>query len=146
MTSEHDFPLPDPAFEPLQPFWHGAAHGELRLPRCRACGAFDWYPSGSCEACGGTDIGWQALSGDGHLFSWAVVRRPLHPPLAGLGTYISAIVALAEDPQTRLVTRLVDCEPDGLNIDMPVHAVFRDLGYPDLETGVTAPLFATEKG
>ena len=42
----------------------------------------------------------------------------------------------------RLVTRVVDCEPEALRMDMPVHVVFRTLSFADVEGEVTAPMFA----
>ena len=135
------FPLPDPAFEPLAPLWAAAAAGEFRLPRCTACGRFDWYPTGTCRACGSEHVEWQVLSGRGTLFSWAVVHRALHKPLAPLGSYISAIVAIEEDPSTRFVTRLVDSRPGRLRGDMAVIVRCRDAGYPVVVTGRIVPLF-----
>lgn len=134
------FPLPDPAFEPIAPLWRAAAEGRFSLPRC-ACGTFDWYPAGRCRACGGGDIGWVTLSGRATLFSWAVVHRALHPPLAPLGSYVSAIVTIAEDPAVRFVTRLVEARPGRLRADMPLAVRFADLGHPAVVTGVIAPLF-----
>jgi uncharacterized OB-fold protein len=144
MTASPGFPLPDLEFTPLAPLWDGAQIGEFRLPRCTACGRFDWYPTGQCRGCSGDAIVWTALSGRGFLHSWAVVHRALHPPLNPLGTYISAIVRIAEDPQTRFVTRLIDTPPERIFADMPVQVRFVDLGYPAVETGTIAPLFAAE--
>jgi uncharacterized OB-fold protein len=137
-------PLPDPTWEPLRGFWEGAAAGELRIPRCAACGALNWYPPPACRVCGGVAMPWTALSGRGTLFSFAVVRRALHAPYASWVPYATGLVALAEDPAVRVVTRLVDCEPEALRVDQPVRAVFRDLTFPGAEGSVRVPLFAPE--
>ena len=142
MPEPKPFPLPDTE-GPLAPLWSAAAQGAFRLPRCESCGAFDWYPKGQCSQCQGRDIVWSALSGRGTLFSWAVVNRALHKPLAPIAPYISAIIVIDEDRQTRFVTRLIDCDPAKLHAGMPVEVRFADLGYPALETGVIAPLFTT---
>ena len=141
MKAATDWPLPDLQWPPLAPLWQAARRNEFRLPCCAACGRFDWYPSGACTGCGGTEIHWRLLSGRGSLYSWAVVNRALHPPLAALGPYIAAIVATAEDPSVRFVTRMVDIDPSTLRIDMPVRVCFADAGHPVLSTGVTVPLF-----
>lgn len=143
MAKEMPFPLPD-LDGPSAPLWQAAARGEFRLPRCKSCGAFDWYPTGTCRTCSGTGIGWEPLSGTGTLFSWAVVKRALHKPLAPIAPYVSAIVVIDEDRQTRFVTRLIDCDPEGLRVGMPVEVRFADLGYPAVETGVMAPLFTDQ--
>jgi uncharacterized OB-fold protein len=141
MAEAKPFPLPDLDNPVLAPFWQAAARGEFALPRCQACGAFDWYPKRQCRQCSGRDIGWTVLSGRATLYSWAVVKRALHKPLAPIAPYVSAIVVIDEDRLTRLVTRLIDCEPDALRIGMPVRVRFADLGHPALETGIVAPLF-----
>ena len=73
------FPLPDPAFGPTRPFFEAAALGELRIPRCEACHRFAWYPPERCPACAGS-LAWEATSGRGTVYSFAVVRRPLGYP------------------------------------------------------------------
>ncbi len=145
MSEAPPFPLPDPGFEPTRPFWEAAARGELALPRCEACGAWTWYPRESCLRCAGA-LTWQAVSGRGTLFSWAVVRRALVEAFADQVPYVTGLVALAEDPALRLVTRIVDCEPEALRVDLPLRAVFRPLAFRGVEASVVAPLFAPEPG
>lgn len=134
-------PLPDPDFEPLRGFWAGAAAGELRIPRCAACGAWVWYPRPRCDGCGADALVWTATSGRGTLFSWAVVRRALWQPYAPFVPYATGLVALAEAPHVRIVTRLVDCEVEALAVDMPVHAVFRPLRFEGDPRSCIAPFF-----
>jgi uncharacterized OB-fold protein len=141
MPDPRPFPTPDLDAGPIAPLWRAAARREFRLPRCTGCGTFDWYPKGVCRRCQGREIEWTRLSGRGALFSWAVVHRALHKPLAPLTPYVSAIVVIDEDRATRFVTRLVDCDPAGLHAGMPVQVRFVDLGYPAVETGVIAPHF-----
>jgi uncharacterized OB-fold protein len=138
------FPLPDLAWEPTRPFWEAAARGELVLPRCAGCGAWVWYPKPRCPGCGGETLPWSAASGRATLFSWAVVRRALVPAFAAEVPYVPGLVALAEDPAVRLVTRLVDCAPEALRVGMPVRVVFRSLRFPGVPGEVVAPLFAPE--
>jgi uncharacterized OB-fold protein len=82
------------------------------------------------------------VSGDGTLFSWALVERALFKPFKEKAPYITALVALDEDPAVRIVTDLVDCDPAELAIDMPVRVVFRDLEFPDDDRRVPAPFFS----
>lgn len=142
MAETRAFPLPDLDHGPTAPLWQAAARREFALPRCETCGTFDWYPKGQCRKCHGDRIAWAPLSGRGTLFSWAVVKRALHKPLAPIAPYVSAIVAIDEDHLTRFVTRLIDCDPAELRIGMALKVCFVDLGYPELETGIVAPLFA----
>jgi uncharacterized OB-fold protein len=139
------FPLPDPAFGPTRPFFEAAARGELRIPRCAACHRFAWYPPERCPDCGGS-LAWEATSGRGTVFSFAVVRHPLLREFAPLVPYATGIVTLAEDPRLRLVTRFVDCDPDALRIDLPVRAVFHPLGYPQVADWKLVVPFFTPAG
>jgi uncharacterized OB-fold protein len=145
MADARPFPTPDLADGPIAPLWRAAARHEFRLPRCTACGAFDWYPKGECRQCRGRDFDWALLSGRGTLFSWAVVHRALHKPLAPIAPYVSAIVVIDEDRATRFVTRLIDCDPADLHAGMPVEVRFADLGYPAVQTGVIAPHFTRQE-
>jgi len=141
MSDTSSLPLPHLDDGPVAPLWRAAEAREFCLPRCRKCGAFVWYPKGECNQCQGRDIDWHTLSGRGTLFSWAVVKRALHKPLAPIAPYISAIIVIEEDGLTRFVTRLIDCDPEQLRSGMAVEVRFADLGYPAAETGITAPLF-----
>jgi uncharacterized OB-fold protein len=136
-----DFPLPDLEWEPTREFWAAAARRELVIPRCADCGTWVWYPRESCAACQGSRMPWTPVSGRGHLFSWAVVRRALVKPFAGKVPYLTGLVALEEDPKVRLVTTLVDCAAEELRVDLPVRVVFRPLSFPDTSREVIAPLF-----
>ena len=137
-----DFPLPDIDWEPTRELWAGAARGALLITRCDACARYVWYPETPCRYCGGTSLTWTAVSGRGRLFAWSVVRHAWIPQVADRLPFATGLVALEEDPAVRLVTCIVDCAPEALRCDMPVHVVFRPLQYPGIERTVVAPLFA----
>jgi uncharacterized OB-fold protein len=71
-----------------------------------------------------------------------VVTHPFLPEFATLVPFVPALVALEDDPAVRLVTRLVECEPDQLTFDLPLHVVFRPLTFAGIDGEVVAPLFA----
>lgn len=135
------FPLPETDWEPLRPFFEGAGAGRLLIPRCDACGTWNWYPRERCRACDGERMPWTPTAGRGRVFSFAVVRRAWVAPFADLAPYATGLVALDEDPSVRVVTRFVDCEPDALRVDLPVHAVFRPLSFRGVAGEVIVPLF-----
>jgi uncharacterized OB-fold protein len=136
------FPLPELDWEPTRGFWEAAARHELAVPRCRGCGAWCWYPPERCPKCGSDDLPWTPVSGRASLFSWAIVRRALVAPFATRVPYVTGLVTLDEDPAVRLVTDIVDCDPDALRAGDPVRVVFRTLSFPDVEGEVSAPMFA----
>lgn len=141
MKFRDDFPLPDTDWPPTAPFWAAAARGVLQVPRCDACARYVWYPEGPCRHCGATERTWTAVSGRGTLFSWSVIHRAFIPQFVADVPFVTALVALDEDPAVRLATRIVDATPDALRIDMPVQVVFRTLSVPGRPRQVMAPLF-----
>jgi uncharacterized OB-fold protein len=88
------------------------------------------------------------MSGDATLFTWTVVRRAFLPAFADRVPFVTALVALAEDPAVRLCTYLVDVDPDAtLEADTPVRVTFRDLTFSTVaDASVRVPMFAIVEG
>jgi len=136
-----DFPLPDTDDALSAPFFAGAAAGELRIPRCETCGAYLWYPQEACPSDGGA-LAWTPVSGRATLFSWAVVRRAFLPAFADKVPFVTALVAIDEDPAVRIPTYIVDAEPDTLLADAPVEVDFRPLQFSTVPgKSVVVPMF-----
>jgi uncharacterized protein len=139
-----DFPLPD-LDDPLTgEYFAGAARGELLIPRCNDCARFVWYPAAACPDCEG-ELQWVPVSGDATLFSWAVVRRPFLPAFAEMVPFVTALVALVEDPAVRLCSYVVDAEPSQLRAETQLRVTFRPLSFPTVpDRAVTIPVFTVE--
>ena len=135
------FPLPDLTSEKIAPYYAGAERGELVIPRCASCGRFNWYPPEACAYCGGADLPWTAVSGVGELFSWAVVGRAFARQFSEKIPYVAALVSLAEAPEVRIVSNVLDCDPQQLTVGMPLQAVFRTVEFADVQGSMTAPFF-----
>lgn len=145
--TRRDFPLPDVDDPRTAEFFAGAARGELRIPRCDGCGRSVWYPRDTCPFCGAAPVPWATMSGRGSLFSWAVVRRAFLPAFADMVPFVTALVALDEDPTVRVVSYLVDCEPERLHAGMPLRAEFRPLAFPTVPgRSVPVPVFTPLPG
>ncbi len=129
--------------EPLTAaYFAGAARGELVIPRCRDCGEFVWYPQETCPRDGGA-LQWTPVSGRGTLFTWAVVRRAFLPAFEERVPFITALVALDEDPAIRLCTYLVDAAPEELAAEVAVEVTFRPLEFSTVPgRSVVVPMFA----
>ena len=63
-------------------FYEHCRNGELRFQRCTACGRWRHVPRNSCAGCGSWSWEWTPSSGRARVFSWTVVRRPMHPDFA----------------------------------------------------------------
>ena len=136
-----DFPLPDVDDPLTAEFFAGAARGELVIPRCDRCVRWVWYPEPTCPACAG-ELHWQPASGRATLFSWAVVQRPFLPAFADMIPFVTALVALEEDPAVRIVTYVVDIDPADLRADFPLAVTFRPLRFPTVpDRSVAVPMF-----
>lgn len=115
-------PQPDPLTEP---YWAGAAQGQLAFPRCVACGRHHFYPRPACPHCGGEELAWDPVSGHGTVYSCSVVHRAPGPAFADDVPYVIAIIKSEEGPH--LLGRLVDVEPDAVRIGMSVTVRFERL-------------------
>lgn len=113
-------PTPDASLDD-QRFWDALAYDRLELPRCNSCGQVVWYPRPFCTECASTDLEWFEASGRGTVYSFAVTRKApgswgAHAP------YVIAYVELEEGP--RVMTNIVDVDPDSVEVGMAVQAVF----------------------
>jgi len=120
---------PDPAAWVLRPqlnrdtefFWEGTQAGELRIQKCAACGALRHPPGPSCPECHAHERTHVVASGRGTVFSYVVHR---HPPVPGHELPILLLLVDLEEG-TRMIGELVDCEPEDIEIGMPVGVDFR---------------------
>lgn len=116
---------PDRHDPELEPFWDGTEKDELRVQRCAACGTFRWPPRPSCSNCSSLETEWVLVPGRGELFSWTVVARSTLPDFVDQVPYAVGIVALESTP-VRMIGRVETDDPGGLQVGMPVTAVFRN--------------------
>ncbi|GAB2983053.1 OB-fold domain-containing protein [Amycolatopsis acidiphila] len=104
-------------------FWTGGADGELRIHRCHSCSRLFHPPVGVCFRCRSRDVAPEAVSGRATVVSYTVNHHPwfgdAFPP-----PYVVAIVELAEDPEIRLTTQIVDCPVEDVTIGMAVEVAF----------------------
>lgn len=116
------------------PYWDAASDGRLVVQECQACHQV-WHPPLSrCPHCHAPDPGWRAMSGDGTVYTYTIVRHPTHFAFADKIPYVLAIIELAEGP--RLVTAITGAAPDAVRVGLPVHAVFREIAE-----GISLPYF-----
>lgn len=129
--------------EYTEPFWQAAAEDRLVVPRCTKCGTFRLPPLPVCHECQSEGFDWFELPGTGTVYSFTVVRHPLHPGLADICPYVSGIVELDGTPGVgaRLLVNIVDCEPAAVTIGTPVRIIF-DHSYPRFPVPRARPIGA----
>ncbi len=120
--TQYNKPLPEITLL-TQPFWQGAKEHQLRLQRCDDCGAFRFTPKEVCPRCFSVKATWTPVSGAGTVYSYSTVYRGATP--AFQAPYIVVMVELAEGPH--IMSHLVDCPPDRVQIGMPVQVFFEDV-------------------
>ena len=114
---------PLPALDGLtKEFYNWCRRGDLRFQRCNACQAWRHVPRPMCAACGSFAWTWRRSSGRGTVFSWTVAVRPMHPAFQNDAPYAPVVIEMEEG--VRLVSEMLDCSPDELEIGMPVELVF----------------------
>ena len=133
--AENAYAKPLPRINRLsRPFWEGAKRHELLLQRCIACSRHRFPPSERCPGCLETGTEWVRASGRGKVWSWIRMWQPYFPAFDAERPYVVAYIQLDEGP--RLMSTLVDCNPDEIACDMPVEVVF-----DDVTNEVTLPKF-----
>jgi uncharacterized OB-fold protein len=124
-----DQPLPAPA-PPVnaetKPYWDATVQGKLLLPRCTVCRIVIWYPRLFCPECGSRNVEWMEASGRGSIYSFTVNRRGTGD-YQGISAYVLAYVELDEGP--RVLTNIVDCDPESVAVGQAVEVVFHDTGH-----------------
>jgi uncharacterized OB-fold protein len=119
----HDPPADD---EVAAPFWAGIADDCLVLPRCSACGRWQWYPDEAGADCSGASLIWESVPTTGTVHTATRVERAFLPGGQADVPYVVAFVELDGIDGVRLVANLA---PDAdVGIGGRVQAEFIDVG------------------
>ncbi len=124
-----------------QAFWTGGRDGKLLIYRCHGCGHFFHPPGPACWRCRSTDVAPEQVSGRATVAAFTIDRQPWIPGFDP--PYVVAIVELAEEPDTRLITNVVGIAPEDVRIGLEVEVFFEDwTGFSgDEDSRVWIPLF-----
>ncbi|WP_348727158.1 OB-fold domain-containing protein [uncultured Mycolicibacterium sp.] len=141
MTDTTQSGRPLPALTDLnRTYWTSGAAGAWRLQRCPACERLIHPPALRCQYDHAVPE-WVDMSGRGTVESWTVNHHPFYP---GIPTpYVIAFVNPVEDRQVRVLTNLVDVDPDRIFCGMPVRVTF-EVGSDDSDDDVYLPMFSPE--
>lgn len=102
-------------------FWQAIGEGRLLLSRCSNCASVIWYPRRSCTSCANTNLEEFEASGRGTIYSYTINYRG-ESSYRDASPYVLAYVELLEGP--RILTNIVQCQPDELEIGAAVEVVF----------------------
>lgn len=119
--TEGSVPLPTLS-EWNRPFFAAGFHGELKLQRCDQCAKLIYYPRPLCPYCLSASYHWVAMSGEGTIYSFAIVWHPQQRAFDDRVPIVLAIIQLVEGPQ--MVSTVIRSEPDEMHIGASVRVVF----------------------
>jgi uncharacterized protein len=111
-------------------YWEAARDGRLVAQRCGSCGRLRHPPRTACPVCQSLDVEVAELSGQGEIYSYALLWHPRSPRFSY--PVIAILVDLAEG--IRIVSNLVGATPGDVRIGLPVTVDFErcegDLAVP----------------
>lgn len=98
------------------PFWQAADEGRYLVKKCNSCGQVHHYPRDICPFCLSADTVWQDSPGTGVVYSFSTMGKDE-------AAYTMAFVTL--DEGITVMSNLVDCDPQKVNIGQKVRVVFQ---------------------
>src|SRR5579863_8463294 len=99
-------------------WWEAAADHRLVVQRCTACGHTRHPPGPVCPHCRSSAWEWSALRGTGTVYTYTVVRQAFIPSLQDRIPYVVIAVELDGADGARIVSNLVDVEPEEVAVGM----------------------------
>ncbi len=96
------------------------AEGKIRGSRCAKCGTLHLPPRPVCPECGGSEMAWADVSGDGVIRAFTVIHVSLST-MVGRSPYAVAVVKLDDGPS---ISGLVQDKRDALSVGARVVAEF----------------------
>ena len=105
-------------------FWEGTKEGKLLIQVCKDCDSLIFYPRNFCPECWSGNLDWVEASGRGTVFTFSTAYDMVEPKFMDELPYTIAYVDLEEG--VRMMTRLVDCQPEELQFGMAVEVLFHE--------------------
>jgi len=127
-------PIPDPV---SAYYWENARNGKLTVQGFEGLDTRQHPPGPTPEIPGGGPAGAVPIavevSGRGTLYSFTVLRQPFHPGFLDAVPLLIGLTELDDAPGVRIMTNIVEADPDELTIGMPMEVVFEpraDMAIP----------------
>jgi uncharacterized OB-fold protein len=123
--NQFDMTKPKPLTQPWsEKFWEGMKQGKLLIQHCKDCDAKIFYPRKFCPECWSDNLDWLEAKGTGTVYTFSTAYQMVEPKFMDELPYTIAYVDL--DEGIRMMTRIVDCDPKDIKIDMKVQVTFFD--------------------
>jgi uncharacterized OB-fold protein len=120
-------PVPDPV---SQFYWDAAKSGVLAIQGFPEIGHVQHPPSPVPEVPGGAEGTPAAVevTGRGTLFAYTILHQPFHPGFVDAVPLIIGLTELDDAPGVRILTNIVEADPDELQCGLPMEVVFETRG------------------
>jgi len=116
MTST-DRAITPPARNPeTAAFWDACNDSRLLIKRCGSCGEAHYYPRSLCPLCFSAETAWEEVKGTGEIYTFSVMRRAPVP---------FALAYITLDEGISILTNIVDCDLDKIEIGQRMRLVFK---------------------
>ncbi len=138
MTAESDI---SPVAGPRQPdvvLLDGRANHRLHIQRCGDCHRFQHPPEPVCHHCLSFNLGDAEVSGRGTIYSFEIATQAFHPWFADKIPFVIAVVELIEQPNLKLITNIVEVDPDSAAIAVGAEV---EVTWQQLDDEFTLPVF-----
>jgi len=123
-------------------FWTGGEFGELRILRCQDCGYYLHPPASVCPKDRSRNVLPEAVSGRAVVATYTVNYQAWMPNMQL--PYVVALVSLVEQPELRLTTQIINCEPTKVSTGMEVSVTFEH-HHDEIQGDLWIPLFEPVK-
>jgi hypothetical protein len=110
-----------------KPFWEACRRHELYIQQCQACQAHYYYPRQTCPHCLSRQVQWVRLSGKGQVYTFTVTHQHGGEGFRDNLPLVLAYVELEGTNGVKMLTNIVDCDPQTVTIGMPVSVTFVDV-------------------
>lgn len=119
---------PVPPMDPeSKPFWEACRRHELYIQQCTVCHQHYYYPRNICPHCLSSEVEWVKLSGRGQIYTYTVTYQHGGAGFRDNLPFVMAYVELDGTGGVRMLTNVVDCDPEAVRIGLPVEVTFVDV-------------------
>jgi uncharacterized protein len=132
---------PAPTYTPeTKPFWDALNEGRFLVQQCQACKEWQFPYRGFCSNCWSGEVDEHEAT-SGTVFTHSTIYKNDSPGFEDDVPYVAAMVQLDEDRgELKIMTNIVDCDPDSVHIGMPV-----ELTFMDTAAGQKLPVFTPRR-
>ena len=134
MTEWHK-PIPDIDAE-SQPFWEACRRHELYIQRA-ADGSYFFYPRQTSPSSLAAETQWVRHSGRGTIYTFTVTYQHGGAGFRDNLPFVLAYVELEGTGGVKMLTNIINCDPQSITIGMPVQVTF-----VDINDDIALPMFA----